>query len=116
MTITDWKNLDTDQNVPTPKAAPPSQGKFHRIDLGVLGAIMMVGDSTHVTVEYMDTKMEFDSWTEAKTAASVITMYAQQIHDAFTLKAHIDRVKYDIARSKVHTAVTGRVEFGKIHF
>ena len=116
MTATNNDKATTSEYNYTPKTPSPPRGNIHSVDLGPLGAILLVGDSTHVTVEYMDTKMDFTNWTEAKTAASVIAMFAQKIHDATTMKAHLDKVKYDKTRGYVHMAVTGKVEFGHVTF
>ena len=95
--------------------------KIHTIKISEeLGHITMIERVENciptITVEYINTRMEFPSWTEAKAAASVIAMFSQQIHDATTMKAHIDKVKYHKYRGSVNTAITGRVVFGDVNF
>ena len=116
MTATNNDKATTSEYNYTPKTPSPPRGNIHSVDLGPLGAILLVGNSTHVTVEYLNTKMKFTNWTEAKTAASVIAVFSEQIHDAFTMKAHLDKVKFENTRRKVHMAVTGKVEFGPVTF
>jgi len=72
------------------------------------------GKGLRVTVEYRDTKIVFKSWDSARAASVAISMFAQNIYDAQTMKAHLDVCKAAIIQNKIHTTITGYVEFSDL--